>query len=378
MLSFGSLGGILSAPFHWVGGLVGGLAGSAAGSILALIAKQVMQALNQVIETVGTLWVAVGTPNLTTTTAGSTPSSTVAYIQGHLWWYTTAGAIVGVLVGCGRMAWEQRADAGKDILRGLVTFLAVSGAGLTVLALMVSAADAFSTWIISDSVQGSFGASVTGLLALGAGTGGFTAILVIVLGLFALLASLIQIVLMVIRGGMLVLLAGVLPTTAAFTNTQAGREWFRKSVAWIVAFVLYKPVAAVIYATAFRLSSQNVFGTGGVLSIVTGITLMFIALLALPALMRFVTPLVGATAGGGAGAMLGVAAAGAAVALPSGAVAQGLAAGVSGLAGSGGGGGGPGGSVIAPQSDRGPAGGGGSDPGARNGSSAPASAGAQT
>jgi type IV secretion system protein TrbL len=336
---------IFTAPFKLVGGLLGGLAGSAAGDIIAAIAKAIMQSLNQAIETVGTLWVNVGTPNLTSSAGGSSPSDAVGYIQGHLFWYTVAGAVAGVLVGCGRMAWEQRAAPGRDVLRGLVTLVAVSGAGLTVLSLAVSAADAFSGWIIGQAIPSSstFGTALTGLLGLTAASSGFGAILVIVLGLFMLLASLIQIFLMVVRGGMLVLLAGVLPTTAAFTNTQAGREWFRKSVGWMVAFVLYKPVAAVIYATAFRLASSNVFGQGGLLAVITGLTLMIIALLALPALMRFVAPMVGAAAGGGAGAMLGAAAAGAAIAMPTGALRQAFAGRVaSGGMSAGGGSGGPG------------------------------------
>jgi len=330
MVALAGITSILTAPFKLVGGLLGGIAGSAAGSIISAVATAIMQSLNQAILTVGTLWVRVGTPNLTTAGGVSTqPSNTVGYIQGHLLWYTIAGAVAGVLIGCGRMAWEQRAAPGRDVLRGLVTFVAVSGAGLTVLSLAVSASDQFSSWIISQSIpsSSSFGAALTGLLGLTAASSGFGAILVIILGLFMLLASLIQIFLMVVRGGMLVLLAGVLPTTAAFTNTQAGREWFRKAVGWMVAFVAYKPAAAIIYATAFRLASSNVFGSGGLLAVVTGLTLMLIALLALPALMRFVAPMVGPSAGGAAGAMLGVAAAGAAIALPTGAVRQALGVG---------------------------------------------------
>ena len=347
MFALSGFASIFTAPFKLVGGILGGLAGSAAGDIIGAIAKAIMQALNQAVETVGTLWVNVGTPNLTSSAGGSSPSDAVAYIQGHLFWYTVAGAVAGVLVGCARMAWEQRASAGRDILRGLVTFVAASGAGLTVLSLAVSAADAFSGWIIGQAIPSSstFGTALTSLLGLTAASSGFAAILVIVLGLFMLLASLIQIFLMVVRGGMLVLLAGVLPTTAAFTNTQTGREWFRKSVGWMVAFVLYKPVAAVVYATAFRLASSNVFGKGGLLAVITGLTLMMIALLALPALMRFVAPMVGAAAGGGAGAMLGAAAAGAAIVMPTGAIRQAFAgAGAAGAAAAGGaaGGGGPG------------------------------------
>jgi hypothetical protein len=62
--------------------------------------------------------------------------------------------------------------------------------------------------------------------------------LVIVLGLIASLAAFVQIVLMVARSGMLVILAGILPISAAATNTEMGKGWFRKCVGWLVAFLL--------------------------------------------------------------------------------------------------------------------------------------------
>jgi type IV secretion system protein TrbL len=359
-----ALGSILSAPFTLVGGLLGGLASSVGGSVITEIAKAIMQSLNQAIATVGTLWVQIGTPNLTTTDGGSTPSDPVAYIQGHLWWYMTALAVCGVLVGCGRMAWEQRADAGRDVLKSVAVFVAVSGAGVSVIALAVSASDQFSTWIISQSVHGAFGVQLTALLGLTAASGGFGAILVIILGLLALLASLLQILLMVVRGGMLVILTGILPTTAAFTGTQAGRQWFRKSIGWLIAFILYKPAAAIVYATAFRLASSNVFGSGGLLNVITGLSLMLLALLALPALMRFVTPMVGAAAAGGAGTMLAAASGAAAVAMPSGALRS-VAARLGGGSTEGGsdGGSGPQGSTGAPGGGGGIPGGGGTGTG---------------
>ena len=354
------LGSILSAPFTLLGGLLGGLVGSVGGSVITAIAKAIMQSLNQAIATVGTLWVQIGTPNLTSTNGGSSPSDSVAFIQGHLWWYMTALAVCGVLVGCGRMAWEQRADAGRDVVRSLVVYVAVSGAGVSVIALAVSASDQFSTWIISQSVHGAFGVQLIGLLGLSAASSGFGAILVIILGLLALLASLLQILLMVIRGGMLVILCGILPTAAAFTGTQAGRQWFRKSIGWLIAFILYKPAAAIVYATAFRLASSNVFGSGGLLNVITGLALMLLALLALPALMRFVTPMVGAAAAGGAGTMLAAAGGAAAIAMPSGALRS-VGAHMPGHGGGGGGGSGPGpkGSEGAPSGSGGKPGGGG-------------------
>jgi type IV secretion system protein TrbL len=167
-------------------------------------------------------------------------------------------------------------------------------------------------------------------------TGGVPVMLIIVLGAGAVVASLIQVFLMIVRGGMLVILAGVLPLTFSFWTTEAGRQWSKKATAWLIAFTLYKPAASIVYATAFRLVSARAFGSGGILSIVTGLTLLFVALLALPALMRFVTPMVGAAVGGGAGVMAGAMGAAAMMAIPTGAMAVGATAGTSGTTGTAG------------------------------------------
>ncbi|MEG1445038.1 hypothetical protein, partial [Glutamicibacter sp.] len=255
----------------------------------------------------------------------------VLFIQSGLWWYMGAAAIVSVIIGGARMVWEQRAEPGRETVKSLLTLVVVAGAGVTIVGLLVAAADSFAVWIIDGSLdcsvtEGSacFGENMLTLLALttNPSTGGLGAILIIILGLIAILAAAFQIVLMVARGGMLVILAGILPLAASFTNTEMGKSWFKKCIGWLVAFILYKPAAAIVYAAAFQLVGTDVFaddGTG-LLAVLTGLMLMIIALFAMPALMRFVTPMVGAMAGGAAGGML---AAGALAALPSGAAAIG-------------------------------------------------------
>ena len=118
---------------------------------------------------------------------------------------------------------------------------------------------------------------------------------------------------MVVRGGLLVILAGVLPLTASFTNTQMGKQWFGKVVGWTIAFILYKPAAALIYAAAFSLTGTDAFKDdgGGIWTILTGLALMLMALIALPALLKFVAPMTGAVAGGGTAGMALAGAAGA-------------------------------------------------------------------
>jgi hypothetical protein len=218
------------------------------------------------------------------------------------------------------MAWEGRAEPGRELLKSLMTLVVVAGAGLAAISLAVAAADGFAKWIIDSSVDGTdFGTNITRLLGL-SGVNGLGAIIVIVLGLAAFVAALVQIGLMVVRGGMLVILTGILPLSASATNTEWGRSWFKKCVAWLVAFILYKPAAAIVYATAFRLAGSDVFGGGDeLMSAISGLVLMVLALIALPALMRFVTPMVGAIAAGGGGGG-GMMAAGAIAAIPTGAM----------------------------------------------------------
>ncbi|GGC17754.1 hypothetical protein [Cellulomonas carbonis] len=402
------------------------LAKSAIGDAIDNLAQAVMEAFGRTVASLGTVWVNIGTPDLTGTGAGSpvaagssaeasqglttvlgyvtwvalivavislfalggliavrmrrgeglasvgriglvlaavvlisaasalvsealpagpeSGSGTVAFLQSSLWWYMGAAAVLSVLIGAARLAWEQRAEPGRDLLRSLMTLIVVSGAGVTVVSLLVTASDSFSVWLLNNSLNcdvtsdgACFGENIARLLQLGLNpaTPALGPLLVIILGLIAILASVVQIILMVARAGMLVILTGILPLSASATNTEMGRQWFKKCVAWLVAFVLYKPAAAVVYAAAFQLTGTDVGvftdDGSGLLAVLTGLMLMVIALFAMPALMRFVTPMVGAMTAGGAG---GAVAMGALAALPTGAIAAGRFLGVGREAGS--------------------------------------------
>ncbi|WP_270909021.1 hypothetical protein [Leucobacter sp. UCMA 4100] len=283
----------------------------------------------------------------------------VAFLQGSLWWLMLAVAVGGVIIGGARMAFEQRAQPGKDVVVGLVRLIVVTGAGVALVGLLITAADSFSVWILNQALDCSvnegdgtcFGRNITTLLALSTGSGGLGALLIIVLGIFAVIAAIFQVVLMIARGGMLVILTGILPISAAASvSGESGQAWFKKNIAWLGAFILYKPAAAIVYAAAFQLVGADVFKDdgSGLISALTGMMMMILALVAMPALMRFVTPMVGAMAGGAGGAALGAAAV---ASLPSGAASIGRMA-----SGSGGGGGG---SSAAPSGSGGSSAGGG-------------------
>lgn len=311
-------------PFCQAGAAIEDVANDAVKNM----AKAIADAVGQTVQTLGTFWVNVGTPALTAAPGGSTGSDPVLFLQNSLYFWTASLAVMSVLVGAAKMTIERRGAPLRDLVRSLATLIVVSGAGVAAVGLLTVAADQFSAWIITNSTNGtSFNENITALLALSA-TSPIGSIMIILLGLIAILASVMQIVLMIIRGGLLVILTGIFPTAAAFSNTEAGRGWFQKCTAWLIAFILYKPAAAIIYATAFQLSGSKIFGNVGdgkdfgsaLLATVTGLALMIIALFAMPALMRFVTPMVGAVAGGGGGL-----AAGTVGALASGAISMGSA-----------------------------------------------------
>lgn len=317
-------------PCDWwnFGCQAGDFVNDRANNAIKEMAEAIADAVGNVIKTLGTFWVNVGTPSLTTVPGGTTASDSVLFLQNSLYFWTAALAVLSVLVGAAKMIIERRGSPLRDLARSLATLVVVSGAGVAAVGLLTVSADQFSAWIIKNSTDGtSFNDNITGMLALSA-TSPIGSIMIILLGLIAILASVLQIVLMIVRGGLLVVLTGIFPTAAAFTNTEAGKGWFQKCTAWLIAFILYKPAAAIIYATAFRLTGTKIFGNGGdgkdfgsaLLTTVTGLALMVIALFAMPALMRFVTPMVGAVAGGG-----GAIAAGAVGALASGAINMGSA-----------------------------------------------------
>jgi hypothetical protein len=249
------------------------------------------------------------------TTAPAGSSTTVGFLQSSTWYIVLTMAVASVIIAGIRMAWTQRGEPVRDLLKSLLTLVMVSTIGLTVIQLAVSAGDAFSVGVLNAATDcdvaadtgtsSCFGTNVAGMIALTAGAP-FGSLGILILGLLAIVMTFVQIALMVVRSAMLVLLAGVLPLTASFTNTPTGNQWFRKSLGWLIAFILYKPAAALIYAAAFKLVGTDLFAKddGGIWSVMTGMALMIMALIALPALMRFIAPMVSAAGGGAAGAAI--------------------------------------------------------------------------
>jgi len=314
------------------------------------------QAVGQTIRLLFTFWDKVPAPSLSATTGP------VGELQRSLSWYVGLFAVASVLIGAARIAWSRRARTGIDLLGSVVRLLVVSAVGVPTVAALVAAGDSFATWLLQRSAGGDFGARMTALgqtvaltTALG---GGAASALTLLIALLAILGALAQAVVLVLRGAILVILTATLPLAASATNTDLGRQWWSKSCAWLIAFIVFKPAAALVYAGAFYLIGA---GTDAQ-SVIAGLMTLALAAFTLPALMKLLVPAV-ASASSSVSAADVLAVGGA---MATGAVAVGQLGGKA-TTGSSGGGTGGGAARDVTQSGGGPAGSGGGAPGPAGG-----------
>jgi len=257
--------------------------------VLDSIAKELAAGFAEAAKLSLASWTSVGLPDLTGPTAR---------MHTYLAWVTGALAVLSLLFAGGRMMLERKSSGAVTASRTIVNLLAATFLAVPLVMLLGQAGDQFSAWLLDQSAGQNLGDRLVRLAGSMNGLGIGLELIVAVLGTLAALA---QLVLMVVRVGMLVLLTGVLPTVAASSGTRAGQQSFQKLTAWLLAALLYKPVAALIYATAFVLLGD---GTGPQ-QILAGLAVASLALVALPALMRLMVPAVAAaTSQGGGGAAL--------------------------------------------------------------------------
>lgn len=322
------------------------------------------------LHAVSTFWVKIESPNLGTANGDQwTDSGPVGFLHQHVVTVSTAVFTLAVLVAGTRIAWEQRAEPLRQLLKATLLFIVVSAAGTATLQLLADWSDKFAVDLVNQAVPDdqTFDAALGN--AVMPGTAETTAQqLPLVLYLSAagvvLIASLIQVVLLLIRSAMLVLLAATFPLAAAATNTEVGRSWFKKYCGWALAFIAYKPAAALIYAAAIKMSEAGMTARSGnqVVQVLTGLMMLLLAIFALPALLRFAVPVTAAVAGGGS-------AMGGAVADPGGLASGAVNVGRSFVGGSSGGGSSHAASSSGGPSGSGPSGGGSSGGGSSRGAS---------
>lgn len=281
---------------------VGEVVSQASDNIISQWAASIMEGVSNTLIKVGTLWVGVGTP----TVEGS--DTAVSFVHSHTVWLVVAVAIGSIVVAGVQLAWVKRGEPARDLLRSMFTLVVTSTVSVSAAQLLITASDDFSKWILSEASVGDDGQFATKILSVATlNPSAIGMIVIIVAGLFGLLANLVQIGLMFVRSAMLILLVGMIPLAGAATNTKWGAAWLSKTLGWFIAFLMFKPAASIVYAVAIKLVQGDSwsFTDDNLTSFVLGIVMMVLAVFSLPALMAFMVPATGAIAsGGGSGATL--------------------------------------------------------------------------
>src|SRR5699024_5699284 len=227
----------------------------------------------------------------------------------------------------------------------LFRMILAGGVYMTAIPLLLNAGDETSVWLLEqahgDNAEAGFSSLMGSSAALMSLSG---AAFLIYLLLF--IGAVVNFVFMLFRNVMFLVLIVFIVVLAASSGTEAGQQAWKKANGWLLALLLFKPVAAAIYALGFRLLKDTGTTEGGdeiidgLVSSLTGLLILLLASLALPALIKFVVPAAAAGAGafsGGAavGATAGVAAGAAVIAATGGAGAGAATASGSSSAGTG-------------------------------------------
>jgi type IV secretion system protein TrbL len=220
-----------------------GCVAAAVGSGIDQLAQTYKDGAEWAMQNLTTAWLHAPAPDV------SSATSVTGWIQEHLSYFVAATMLFSVLVAAYRLATTGKFEHGRDLAESLTRVVVVTAIAGTLTTLGVQIGELFSTWILGEA-----NIDFSQTVVLGAITNSG---IVLILAFIVILAQIIQLGLMMIRSAMIIILAGVLPLSAAAGNTQMGRQWWQKSFAWLLAFVLYKPVAALIYAASFKMVSQQ-------------------------------------------------------------------------------------------------------------------------
>jgi len=370
------VGGVLMCPpfipICLIGKIPGAVASKVTNSFLDEVRKSAADATTTILKTLGTFWLNIPSPKVSNLagpelTGAAAPTNLQAagpagVLQGNLGYLTILAAVVGLIVCGARLGITGRSEHGTEAVKMLVRLIAVTAAGAGIVDILIKAGDMFSPWIITSATGAPFDQTAPSLLT-NEGLLAMTPLLTIIVAIFALFGAGAMVIFMILRGALLIILIAVWPLSASLTGTEQGLQWYKKINAYLIAFVLLRPVASIIYAAGFLLIHDGHDfqttdpGVSALMASLTGMAILAVAGLSLPALLRFVAP---ATAAG-SGAMTGAAVMGAAVAVGAAAVTMGAgaAAGGAGAGAGGASGGGASGAASASSGGAGAAAGGG-------------------
>lgn len=266
-------------------------------------------AVSGFVKTISTFWVKAPSPTVADA-ATHTVTGPASQLQDHLLFYTMIVMAICIAIQGARIAWKEHARGLEDMFTSLIRFVIVTTIGAGTIAIVLSVGDAYASWIIDAATQGSdFATNLNALISDPSTQAGLAVVAAYALLGIAAVASLIQLVLMFFRAGVVVILIGGWPLSTSASMLQAGKQWFTTYTGVLVAFALYKPAAATIYAGGFMLIGTPAANADATATILQGVSVIVIAIVAIGFLVKLCCPATAPISGGrGAGALIGGAA----------------------------------------------------------------------
>lgn len=274
-------------------------------STFGKVVDSLMNGLGEALILALTFWMKV--PNEAVSDSGAL----FAKINDYTYQVQLILLIASVILSGARLAEARRGAAMNEAAESFRMFTRVVFSSWMLGAVIVAgtqASDRFAEWIINDSTNGN-AKDLAQLMVKTSKLQAFSPGLVLIIAIVGLLGALAQIVLAIVRQGLLVVAAGVLPMAAAASGMSVGKQSYQKLVGWIISFMLWKPVAAIVYMIAFVTAGHvdQISQTGGLPEgeqaqrILVSVVLLCSVAFVLPALMRLVSPAVAVVGSGGSG-----------------------------------------------------------------------------
>lgn len=214
---------------------------------------------------------------------------------------------LSIVIASIRISLTREVKHAQEVVRSIVILVLVSGLSVLVINALVAVGSWYSTWILVRGLNPSSDEPLSRAAGQEAATGAiesFTGnlvnlnfILLVLLSLCLIAGGLVQWVYMIVRIPVVTILAGTLPLAAAATNTEVGKSWMARHLAYLGAFILVKPASVTVFVASARLFGSNAGATGAEAQFRGAVILLLMSLL-LPALVKMIFPIVGPATGG--------------------------------------------------------------------------------
>lgn len=274
------------------------------GKIVAAIGESALKMMQWMlglfITTPSSIVLSLGDGN-----AGDQDQGLIGELNGYLGYIQLVVAVMSILAIAARFMLSKGKELG-DITEDAGMTLGRSLFAVTVWAALIIGVtrviDGLSLWIFdetskqaSDSVRGLLEQSTaddwtmkTAFASPAVLSNGGTLGIVLIFGIIVIITSAIQMLLLFVRQGLLIFMTLFAPMVAAGGGLPMGKEMWEKLKSMTIALLLYKLVAAILYAIPFLAIKE--IKKDDTLSVIVALLLFMLPILVLPMLINLLSP----------------------------------------------------------------------------------------